>query len=133
MIDFYGGTGTFGSWPQRVRDYAVEMTTVNMLDWAAAYSFQPTAASLAGIDVPTLVVLGADSHPAVKRANEVLALSMPKASLVTMAGASHFMIATHPREVGRLVAEHVRGTESVVNAGGADGKRGDEPMNLFHR
>jgi pimeloyl-ACP methyl ester carboxylesterase len=111
MVDFYGGAGTFGSWPQRVRDYAVEMTAVNMLDWTAAYGFQPTSASLAAIDMPTLVVRGADSHPAVKRANEVLTLSMPKSSLVTMAGASHFMLATHPRQLGRLVAEHVRDAE----------------------
>jgi pimeloyl-ACP methyl ester carboxylesterase len=111
MVDFYGGAGTFGSWPQRVRDYAVEMTAVNMLDWTAAYGFQPTSASLAAIDIPTLVVRGADSHPAVKRANEVLTLSMPKSSLVTMAGASHFMLATHPQQLGRLVAEHVRDAE----------------------
>ena len=133
MVDFYGGTGTFISWPQRVRDYAVEMTAVNMLDWAAAYGFQPTPASLAGIDTPTLVVRGADSHPAVKRANEVLALSMPNATLVTMAEASHFMLATHPREVGRLVAEHVRGVECMGNAGSAERSRVDQSMNLFHR
>jgi hypothetical protein len=35
MMDFYGGTGTFASWPRRVRD-AVETTAVNILDWATA-------------------------------------------------------------------------------------------------
>ena len=33
MIDFYGGTGTFASWPPRVRAYAVQTTAVNILDW----------------------------------------------------------------------------------------------------
>ena len=39
MIDFYGGAGTFASWPHRVRAYAVETTSVNILDWASAYGF----------------------------------------------------------------------------------------------
>ena len=34
MVDFYGGAGTFATWPERVRDYAVETTAVNMVDWA---------------------------------------------------------------------------------------------------
>jgi pimeloyl-ACP methyl ester carboxylesterase len=36
MIDFYGGAGTFRSWPQRVRDYAVTTTPANLLDWPLA-------------------------------------------------------------------------------------------------
>jgi pimeloyl-ACP methyl ester carboxylesterase len=32
---------------------------------------------------------------------------MPKATLATVAGASHFMMATHPAEVARLIGEHV--------------------------
>jgi len=30
MIDFYGGPGTFASWPRRVRAYALETTAVNI-------------------------------------------------------------------------------------------------------
>src|SRR5262249_42013167 len=33
MIDFYGGSGTFASWPARVRAYAVETTATNIMDW----------------------------------------------------------------------------------------------------
>ena len=44
MIDFYGGAGTFASWPPRVRAYAVETTAINILDWASAYGFPLTAA-----------------------------------------------------------------------------------------
>lgn len=36
MIDFYGGVGTFASWPLRVRRYIVETTPVNIVDWASA-------------------------------------------------------------------------------------------------
>ncbi len=46
MVDFYGGLGTFAGWPQRVRDYAVETTGVNLLDWASAYGFALTPSLL---------------------------------------------------------------------------------------
>jgi pimeloyl-ACP methyl ester carboxylesterase len=106
MIDFYGGAGTFVGWPQRVRDYAVETTASNILDWASAYGFRLTRPSLVGIDIPVLVLWGENSHPAVRRANQLLA-QCTKASAMTIAGAAHFMISTHPEEVARSLAKHV--------------------------
>ncbi len=107
MIDFYGGVGTFASWPPRVRAYAVETTAVNILDWASAYGFPLSAAALATIKIPTLVLRGGASHPAMQRANELLFECMNRAALATIDGAAHFMITTHAGEVGRLIGEHV--------------------------
>ena len=112
MIDFYGGVGTFASWPPRVRAYAVETTAVNILDWASAYGFPLSAASLAAIEIPTLVLRGGASHPAMQRANALLFESMSRAALATLDCAAHFMIATHAAEVSRLIGEHVDGVES---------------------
>ena len=111
MIDFYGGTGTFASWPERVRSYAVETTAVNIRDWATAYGFPLTPAALLSIDVPTLVLWGGKSQRAVRRANELLSRCIPRASAVTIPGAAHFMIATHPGEVADMIAQRVVGTE----------------------
>jgi pimeloyl-ACP methyl ester carboxylesterase len=113
MIDFYGGAGAFASWPQRVRSYAVETTAVNILDWAGAYGFRPTSASLANIEVPTLVLWGGVSHPAVQRANDLLGQCMTQASVVTISGAAHFMITTHATEVAWVIAQHVARTECI--------------------
>jgi pimeloyl-ACP methyl ester carboxylesterase len=107
MIDFYGGAGTYASWPPRVRAHAVETTPVNILDWASAYGFALPAVSLAAVHIPALVVQGGASHPAVQRANALLSEDMGRATLVTIDTAAHFMIATHPNEVGRLIAQHV--------------------------
>ena len=107
MIDFYGGAGTFAAWPERVRGYAVETTAVNILDWETAYGFHPKAASLASIEVPTLVAWGAASHPAAQRANELIAECIDRASVAIIAGAAHFMISTHVAEVARAIARHV--------------------------
>lgn len=107
MIDFYGGAGTFASWPSRVRAYAVETTAVNILDWASAYGFPLAPAQLATIDVPALVLRGGTSHPAVQRANQLLSESMCAASLETITGAAHFMITTHAQQVARTIAKHL--------------------------
>ena len=107
MVDFYGGAGTFAAWPQRVRDYAIETTPANLLDWDSAYGFRLTSASLATVATPTLVVWGEASHPAVSRANDLLGRCIPDAVRSTIAGASHFMIATHPKQFAELIARHV--------------------------
>jgi pimeloyl-ACP methyl ester carboxylesterase len=111
MIDFYGGAGTFASWPQRLRDYAIETTPVNLLDWASAYGFELTPALLATINIPTLVLWGEASHPATKRANALLGQCMPNATIAEIAGAAHFMISTHAAEVAGMIAQHVARTE----------------------
>jgi pimeloyl-ACP methyl ester carboxylesterase len=107
MIDFYGGAGTFAGWPQRIRDYAVETTAVNLMDWATAYGFGLTPAMLATVKTPTLVVWGGTSHPAARRANELIGRSIPNALVATIDNAAHFMIASHAGEVAALLANHI--------------------------
>jgi hypothetical protein len=41
---------------------------------------------------------------------------MSEAALVTIDTAAHFMIATHPNEVGRLIAQHVHSAEAGLNS-----------------
>ena len=113
MIDFYGGPGTYASWPERVRAYAAATTAVNILDWAGAASFPLRRATLATVTAPTLVAWGGASHPAVQRANALLAHCIAGAAQATFAGAAHFMISTHPGDVARLVANHVRQVEAA--------------------
>jgi pimeloyl-ACP methyl ester carboxylesterase len=108
MIDFFGGAGTFAAWPQRVRSYAIETTAVNVLDWAGTYNFQPTSTDLANIEVPGLVLWGETSHPAIRRANELLGQCMTNASAGSIPTASHFMILTHADEVAEIIARQVR-------------------------
>ncbi|MEO8652354.1 MAG: alpha/beta hydrolase [Hyphomicrobiaceae bacterium] len=107
MIDFYGGAGTFASWPARLRDYAIETTHVNILDWSSGYGCALSPDILRAIDVPTLVLWGGSSPAAVQRANELLAECIEGAARLTVAGAAHFMIATHVAEVAPAIARHI--------------------------
>lgn len=116
MIDFYGGEGTFASWPQRVRDYAVKTTPVNLLDWASAYGFGLTPGVLATVTIPTLVMWGDASHPAAKRANELIGQCIPNASVASMAGAAHFMVSTHASAVAGIIAQRLASMESAIGS-----------------
>jgi pimeloyl-ACP methyl ester carboxylesterase len=112
MIDFYGGAGTFASWPLKVQDYAVQTTPVNLLDWASTYNFPLTAAALGSIDLPVLALRGSESPQAVQRANELVSECTPGATLVSIEGAAHFMIATHASRLAQLLADYVERLKS---------------------
>jgi pimeloyl-ACP methyl ester carboxylesterase len=109
MIDFYGGSGTFASWPPAVRAYAANTTPTNILDWETAYSFEPRPDALAALNLPVRVAVGEKSHPAVVEANALIAEAVPGAFFATIEGAAHFMTATHPDAVADLIVRHVDG------------------------
>ena len=113
IIDFYGGDGSFDTFPARARDYIVATTPTNLLDWSSAWCFDVPLAAYAGITAPSLLVRGERSHPAVQRVAEVLSDAVSRSSLVTVPGASHFMIATHASDVARLIREHVATVETL--------------------
>ncbi len=109
VIDFYEGEGSFEALPQRMRAYVVATTPTNILDWRTA--FDAPLAAYSGITVPTLVLRGGRSHPAVARCAEILASTVERAALATVEGARHFMIATHAGDVARLVSGALTGAE----------------------
>jgi len=107
MIDFYGGPGTFASWPRQIRSHVANATATNILDWQSAYGAGYDPDALAELKLPVLVVVGGESHPAVREANSLIADAIPGAAFATIEGASHFMLATHPKEVASLIVRHV--------------------------
>lgn len=107
VIDFYGGDGFFDAMPPRAREFTLQCTGANVLDWLVAYADAPDAAAFARVAVPTQVLRGALGHAAVQRGNELISQWLPNASLLTVPGASHFMISTHAGEVARLIESHI--------------------------
>jgi len=80
--------------------------------WASPNDVALPAEAVAAVERPALVIRGGSSHPAVQRANALLSECMSRAALATIETAAHFMIATHPNEVGCLIAQHVDGAEA---------------------
>ena len=113
VIDFYGGPGTFDSMPPKVRSYIVATTAVNLRDWSSGTPFEPSKEILQSIDIPTMVVRGGNSHPAMRRIAELLHASIPGAQLVTIEGGNHFLPSSHPAEIAALIRQHVDGTPAT--------------------
>jgi len=59
---------------------------------------------------------GSLSHPAVRRANNLVSRHAPRASFAMIEGAAHFMISSHPEDVADLLARHVN--ETMADAAG---------------
>jgi pimeloyl-ACP methyl ester carboxylesterase len=110
VIDFYGGPGTFDSMPPKVSSYIVATTPVNVRDWSSGTPFEPSRETLQSIDIPTTVVRGGSSHPAMRRIAELLQEAIPAAQLVTIEGGSHFLPSSHPAEIAALVQRQVDAT-----------------------
>ncbi len=112
VIDFYGGAGTFDAYPPVIQDKLIAYTATNVLDWQCPYATSFSATDLARLDVPTMVVCGSTSHAAMKRCNQLLVQHLPQARLQILDGANHFMIVTHPSDVGRVIHDHIRSVQT---------------------
>jgi pimeloyl-ACP methyl ester carboxylesterase len=107
VIDFYGGTGAYDALPKKVRDYFVATTATNIRDWQSAFSFAPPFSDYRTITASTLVIRGANGHPAMMRLAELVAANIPNAKLKTIRDGGHFLPTTHPGELAELIAAHV--------------------------
>ena len=114
IIDLHDGEGSFDELPARVRDYIMATTATNILDWHSCFGFDAPLAVYAGIAAPSLVIRGGRGHPYVVRCAEILSGAMPTASLVTVPGAAHSMMATHAAELARLIRDHVSNAEALT-------------------
>jgi len=117
VIDFYGGAGTYDALPKKVRDYCVATTSTNIRDWQSAFSFCPPFADYHRVAASTLIIRGADGHPAMMRVAELLAANIPDAQLTTICDGGHFLPTTHPGDLAALIAAHVGGSrDQAVHA-----------------
>lgn len=103
VIDYWGGAKAFARLPEPVQDYCRKTTFANVLDWRTAFAFGATPADYARIEVPVLLVRGANAVPAMVEITEALGRAMPQAQTEVVGGAGHFLISTHPAECAGLL------------------------------
>ena len=106
VIDFYGATGTFDSYPSAVQEKLMSQTSTNILDWQTGYATPIELAEVTAVKVPTLVIYGGVSHRAMQRCNQLLVDYLPRAQLMALEGANHFMIGTHALDLTQAIEQH---------------------------
>ena len=107
VINFYGGEGTFESYPPTIQDKLISQTPTNILDWQTGNAVQAERADFAQLDVPISIICGALSHDAMKRSNGLLATYLPRAALSFLDNANHFMIGTHAAALLEAIERHI--------------------------
>lgn len=108
VIDFWTGEGAFASLPPKMREFAVQTTPANVIDWPAMFAFRRPLSDYAKLDLPVLLIHGTNSHPSLHKIAALLHATIPGAKLEKIPGASHLLIGTHPKEIAPLIAAHVR-------------------------
>jgi pimeloyl-ACP methyl ester carboxylesterase len=107
FIDEFNGRGAWVGLPDRVKD-RVRAQGPRMPVYFAALRDNPVGVNdVAGLDAPTLVVLGANTTPAERRMAEIVAEYAPRATCVEIENAAHMAPLTHPQEVASALADHL--------------------------
>lgn len=112
IVDYLDMPGRFASLPPRAREQIIAKTPTHISDMRS--KFDPTTASLGNILLPTRVVRGGRTTPALLRCADILSRALANASLHTIGDAGHFMTTTHSAELAEHIADHVMKTESLA-------------------
>ena len=97
--------------PDAVRSHCRQTAPANVLDWRTDFGFEPSAESIAALDIPVLLVRGALANPAMIAMTDRLRELLPSARHAIVEGAGHFLISTHPRECAALLDAFLRECE----------------------
>lgn len=105
MIDFWTRPGAYDAMPAGMQAVLQTRALVNARDIAAVFCERYTAADLARLDVPVLLINGTRSPPVAAAIIEALMALLPRAETAVIDGADHMMTATHPDAVAALLAD----------------------------
>ena len=104
MIDYWFGEGAFARLPAALRGYLGAFAAINAIDVRSTFVGTSTAADLAALSQPVLIVDGETSQDIVRSIARALVTLLPNARMEGLAGANHGMLDTHPEAVARLIA-----------------------------
>ena len=112
IIDFYGGDGTFSSFPEKVQDFCRANAHVNLLDWLPMLRFDPpkferSLFKTSLYEMPVKLVVGQNANFLIKDINNELSLLFKKHVEQEIKGAGHFLISTHPKDCANAIDEFI--------------------------
>jgi pimeloyl-ACP methyl ester carboxylesterase len=107
FVDYWNGPGAFAALPERMRASFLSTVDICFGEVRSLLEDRTTVATWATIDTPSLFVRGEVSPGEARRVAEVLAQSLPRASLHEIRGAGHMSPLTHGDEVAQRIADHI--------------------------
>ena len=112
IIDFYGGDGTFSSFPEKVQDFCRAHAHVNLLDWLPIIrsdppKFERSLFKTALNEMPVKLVVGQNANFLIKDINNELCSLFKKHVEQEIEGAGHFLISTHPKDCANAIDDFI--------------------------
>ena len=112
VIDFYGGDGTFSSFPERVQDFCRANAHVNLLDWLPIIrsdppKFERSLFKKSLNEMPVKLVIGQNANFLIKDINNELCSLFKKHVEQEIEGAGHFLISTHPKDCANAIDDFI--------------------------
>lgn len=108
FVDYWNGPGAWDAMPEPQRDAFLAVGRKVFLEVRALCFDRTPADAYRSITAKTLILRGERSPAAERRVCEVLAETMPNATLHTIAGAGHMGPLTHADAVSASILAHVR-------------------------
>jgi pimeloyl-ACP methyl ester carboxylesterase len=105
FIDYWMGAGAWGRTPEP-RRAPIAAAIVNVQGWANALFGEPTPlAAFETLDIPVLLMIGADSPASSHGVARRLARVLPRVEMVEFEGLGHMGPITHPELVNGAIAD----------------------------
>jgi len=109
FVNYWNGPGAWRALPDPARAAFLRVGRKVFYEVRSLMRDRTPASAYASITAPALLLGGERSPPAARRTLALLAIALPRASLKTIAGASHMGPISHADEVNRAIVEHVAG------------------------
>ncbi len=108
FVNYWNGEGAWAALPEEYRDSLARRTGKVVLDFRCTIGDPSGLGECRALDLPTLILSGADSPAPARRIAELLSAAIPGALLETVAGVGHMAPLSDPGRVNGPISEHLR-------------------------
>jgi pimeloyl-ACP methyl ester carboxylesterase len=101
--------GRFRWWmsPERFKDAITATIRKVALEFMIAIDAETRLSDFASVEAPALLIVGSKTRPPARAVIDMLATTLPNASVKVLKGAGHMSPFTHPSELNQLILEHL--------------------------
>lgn len=95
VIDFWGGSGSFATLPDFIKEAMSLLEDNNIRHWDICTAIDNTLPELQALAVPTRLVCGSESNAVAHAVSDYLVSEIPVSQKHVINGASHFLVTSH--------------------------------------
>lgn len=115
FVDYWSGKGTWEALPPHQQLRLLRWAPKAPLDFASLIHEPSWPDGYVGLQMPALIIHGEHARKPSRLIAETLAMRIPEARLVVIAGAGHMGPFTHGPEINALIASHVTAVDSRIS------------------